>query len=167
MAAKNEWATKICAAWQKSVAAIFDVGDLLVAARNAQPHGTFERMIEHELPFGPRTAQCLMAVAADARLRKANHGSLLPPSWRTLYEISKMTDEEFTVAVANGLVRPEVTRTEILARNDLPADYSPSRREYKIDRENRTAVHVGYVLAGRERRVLRCFICTYACTWDR
>ena len=129
MAAKNEWATKICAAWQKSIAGIFEAGDLLCAAKDAQPHGTFERMIEHELPFGPRTAQCLMAIAADQRLRETNHGSLLPQSWRTLYEIHKMTNEELEVSIANGLVRPDVTRAEIQARNDVPAD---ARREYEI-----------------------------------
>ena len=42
MTKPNTYANKICAAWQKSIAAIFEVGDLLIAARKKLPHGQFE-----------------------------------------------------------------------------------------------------------------------------
>ena len=45
------------------------------------------------LPFGPRTAQRLVVVARNSRFAKTTHGSLLPPNWRTLYEITKLSDE--------------------------------------------------------------------------
>jgi hypothetical protein len=110
---KADWAGKIRAAWQKSVAAIFEVGDLLSAAKAALPHGRFEKMVQRGLPFGERTAQCLMALAKDARLRKAHHGALLPPSWRTLYELSRLSDENFSAALADGLITPEMRRSDI------------------------------------------------------
>jgi hypothetical protein len=50
-------------------------------------------MIEERLPFGPRTAQCLMKIEDNPQSAKANHGSLLPPSWRTLHELSKIKDK--------------------------------------------------------------------------
>jgi hypothetical protein len=128
MAAKK-WAEIITASWRKSVAAFFETGDNLLAAKDERP-GTFQRMIEHELPFGQRTAEMLMAIAADRRLRDPNHGSLLPSSWRTLYAISRMTDEEFAVAIGNGLIHPEVQRAEIEGRFALPAGYRPNRREF-------------------------------------
>jgi len=46
-----------------------------------------------DLPFAARTAQRLMAVAADARLANPTHVSLLPPSWGTLYELTKLPDD--------------------------------------------------------------------------
>jgi len=70
--AKN-WANEIKSAWQKSVDGIFETGRLLIDAKAALPHGKFEKMVRSELPFRERTAQMLMAIAADTRLAKANH----------------------------------------------------------------------------------------------
>jgi hypothetical protein len=47
--ASANWGEK--AAWRKSAATIFAVGDLLVAAQ-AKPPGQFEQIVERELPFG-------------------------------------------------------------------------------------------------------------------
>jgi hypothetical protein len=84
----KSWATKIRAAWQNPLATIFEVGDLLVAAKAELPSGQFEKM-RNELPFGERTEERLMAIARDKRLRQATHGSLLPPSWRTVFELTR------------------------------------------------------------------------------
>jgi hypothetical protein len=107
------WAKKIRAAWHRSVAAIFEVGDLLVAAKKKLPHGQFEKMVQTRLRWDERTAQRLMAVAHDKRLRaKATHGSLLPASWRTLYELSRLTDQQLEQAFANGDIGPEMHRRD-------------------------------------------------------
>jgi hypothetical protein len=113
MGTSKRWITKISAAWQKSLDAIFQVGDLLLAAKKDIPHGEFEQMTEADLPFGSRTAECLMTVARDKRLRKPNHGSLLPPSWRTLYDLSRLPDTEFKRAIADGKIHSDMTRAEV------------------------------------------------------
>jgi hypothetical protein len=110
----NSWAGKITAAWRKSAAAIIETGELLLAAKAKLP-GQFERMVEDKLPFGQRTAEMLMAVAVDKRLRKANRGSLLPPSWRTLYAMSRVTDQEFDLGISSGVINAEAQRHEIEA----------------------------------------------------
>ena len=81
---RAQWARAICATHKATVQNIFKMGRLLSAAKKKLQHGEFTTMIESDLPFGKRTAQMLMAVAADARLAKANHGSLLPATWRCL-----------------------------------------------------------------------------------
>ena len=56
-------------------------------------------MVESDLPFGPSPAQRLMKVmkvSSDARLTNAAHGQHLPGSWRTIYEITKLSDDEFS-----------------------------------------------------------------------
>jgi hypothetical protein len=111
---KETWASKITAAWQKSVAAIFEAGDLLIAAKDELAHGEFERMIMHELPFSPRTAQSLMAIARDERLRKAHHGALLPPSWRTLDELTRVSDEQFSQGLSRGIISSNMRRSDAL-----------------------------------------------------
>jgi hypothetical protein len=62
-------------------------------------------------PFGPRTAQMLMKIAKDKRI--ANHGSLLPPSWRTLYDLTRLTVEQFDHLLEAGIIRPDLERHEI------------------------------------------------------
>jgi hypothetical protein len=109
---KKTWASKITAAWQKSVAAIFEAGDLLIAAKDELAHGEFARMIMHELPFSPRTAQSLMAIARDERLRKAHHDALLPPSWRTLDELTRVDDEQFSQGLSRGIINPNMQRSD-------------------------------------------------------
>jgi hypothetical protein len=107
------WARKIRAAWHKSVAAIFEVGDLLVAAKKKLPHGQFEKMVQTRLRWDKRTAERLMVVARDKRLRaKATHGSPLPASWRTLYELTRLGDKQIERAFANGAINPEMRRRD-------------------------------------------------------
>lgn len=60
-------------------------------------HGNFERLFaNHQNPVAepvhctPGTAQRFMAIASHPVLSKAAHGQLLPPSWRTLYELTKV-----------------------------------------------------------------------------
>jgi hypothetical protein len=108
------WARKITSAWQKSVDAIFQCGGLLIAAKGKLKHGEFQKMIESELPFGPRTAEMLMAIADDRRLAKAKRASL-PASWYTLYKLTRLSDEDFERALADGTINAEMTRDDVPA----------------------------------------------------
>ena len=48
----------------------------------------------------------LMAIAADPRLRNPNHGSLLPPSWRSLYELTRLDDVTFEARIVTARSAP-------------------------------------------------------------
>jgi N6-adenosine-specific RNA methylase IME4 len=108
-----EYAQRIRAAWQNSVAAIFEVGRLLTHAKAGLAHGEFEAMVTSALPFGPSTARRLMAIAADERLTNRAHVHVLPPYWGTLYELTKLDDTGFEAAIAKGIVHPEMDRKDI------------------------------------------------------
>ena len=43
-----------------------------------------------EVPFGDVTAKMLMIVARDERLTNRKQANDLPPSWYTLYELTKL-----------------------------------------------------------------------------
>ena len=96
------WASRIAAAWQKSRESIIEVGNLLIEAKSALPHGEFEAMVASELPFGARSAQRLMVIAGDVRLTNPTHVSLLPASWGTLYALTKLSDDEWGNALEAG-----------------------------------------------------------------
>jgi hypothetical protein len=66
------------------------------------PRGEWLAMIASDLPFKARTAQRLMAVARNRELVNAAHASHLPPSWMTLYELTKLPEPELHAAIADG-----------------------------------------------------------------
>jgi Protein of unknown function (DUF3102) len=107
---RAQWAAEICAAHKQSIDGILKMGRTLIAAKKALEHGAFEKMIERDLPFDASTAQRLMKIARDSRICKAAHGQLLPATWRTLYELTKLPDKAFEQAAASGAIHPKMTR---------------------------------------------------------
>jgi Protein of unknown function (DUF3102) len=120
------WTAQITSAWSKSVDSILEVGRLLIEAKAELPHGEFQTMIDFELPFSPGTAQRLMSIGADPRL--AAHVLLLPPSWGTLYELTKLPALEFDQLIADGTITPNLERRTIeeYQREHLRDDAAPA-----------------------------------------
>jgi N6-adenosine-specific RNA methylase IME4 len=108
-----DYAAKITACCISSVEAILEIGRLLTSGKAVLPHGEFEAMVENDLPFGARSARMLMAVAGDPRLQIGTTGSVLPPSWRTLYEISRLDDTTFQARIADGTICPDMVRSDL------------------------------------------------------
>lgn len=109
----SAWAAHIAACWRSSYDSILEVGQSLIAAKAGLGHGEFGKMIELSLPFGPNTAQRLMAIASDPKLSNPAHAPLLPPHWGTLYELTKIDDAKFSEAVEKKIIRPDMERAEI------------------------------------------------------
>ena len=107
------WAARITERWRASVESIIESGRLLLRAKDALPHGEFGAMCEHHLPFTARTAQMLMAIAEDQRLANPKFISLLPASWGTLYDLTRLSDEEFESAVHNRKIYVDMERKEV------------------------------------------------------
>jgi hypothetical protein len=84
------WAKKISAAFQKGVTSIIETGQLLNEAKEVLEHGSFESMVQSKLPFTPRTAEMFMQIAKHPVISNPKHVSLLPPSWGTLYQITRL-----------------------------------------------------------------------------
>jgi hypothetical protein len=58
-------------------------------------------------------AQRLMAIARDPRLTNPTHASLLPQSWMTLFELTRLSDDQFATAIADGLIQPDMHRSDL------------------------------------------------------
>jgi N6-adenosine-specific RNA methylase IME4 len=108
---RSAWTERIHGVWQQSVAAIIETGRLLAEAKASLPHGEFGKMITGELPFSARTAQRLMSIAADERLRHSV--SHLPPVWSTLFELTRLDDEQFGARLSDGTINPDMNRRDI------------------------------------------------------
>jgi hypothetical protein len=103
---RKAWVAKIAAAWKNAIDAVFQTGDVLLEAKRDLSHGSFLQMIRKDLPFGPRTAQMLMVIAKDKRLRpNAKPASYLPASWTVLHVLNQLPDQEFSAALAADRAR--------------------------------------------------------------
>jgi N6-adenosine-specific RNA methylase IME4 len=94
------------------LAAIFKIGRDLIEAKKSLDHGQFVAMLESDLPFTPRWAQRLMAVARDQRLSNTKYTSLLPPSAETLYKLTRFDDATFQRLIKNGTICPSMGQNE-------------------------------------------------------
>jgi Protein of unknown function (DUF3102) len=118
---RESWAERITAKWRafaaRTLEAIFELGQSLIDAKAALPHGEWMAMVEADLPFGPRTAEKFMAIAGDSRLANlANptRESILPPASGTLYELSRFSDDEWEAFAGAGLLKPDLQRQEVI-----------------------------------------------------
>ncbi|MGI9382641.1 MAG: hypothetical protein ACR2PO_05765 [Methyloligellaceae bacterium] len=111
---RAHWAREIAALWEKSKGAVIETGHALIRAKAALKPGIFLEMIEQDLPFSTRSAQRFMKIASDPRLSDPAHAQFLPPAWTALYELIKLSDEEFAQALNSGHINPNMTRNDVV-----------------------------------------------------
>lgn len=110
----REWAAEINLEWRKSADSVIRTGRLLDAAIQALPHG--DRMALYEgLDFSRQTANKLVLIGRDERIAECAHGRNLPPSWRTLYELTRYDDAQWERAMNDGLITANLERQEVIA----------------------------------------------------
>ena len=54
-----------------------------------------------------------MQIAGDKRLTNVSQGKHLPPSWTTLYELTKLDDDTFDQKLRDGSINPEMQRKDV------------------------------------------------------
>ena len=101
-----------------------DIGELL----GRDPH-------PQRLPFAYRTAYTLMEIAADRRI--VQHVAQMPPSWGTLYHLTKLDDAQFTKLLKSGVIRPDLERHEIICCAMPSRSHRPTRSAAKQCRRRR------------------------------
>lgn len=125
----QQFAHKINGLLTEGVSAIIEAGRVFIKAKEKpMRHGDWQRMfaghrdaVADPVRCSVRTAQMIMAVARHPVLSKANPGSFLPESWRTLYELTKVDDAVLTRALEDGRITPAMKRQHVRAlRGDLP-----------------------------------------------
>lgn len=106
------WAAATNAAWRKTVEGVIETGRTIVEALEQMPHGS--RMDYYDsLVFSQQTANKIASIARCDRLSDYAHGRNLPPSWRTLYELTTLTDSQWDAAEEAELIRADTERSEI------------------------------------------------------
>jgi DUF3102 family protein len=130
---RAQWAAEVRAAHKQSIDGILKMGRTLIAAKDALAHGEFAKMIERDLPFDASTAQRLMKIARDPRIRNAARVQLLPMAWGALYELTKLPDEAFEKAVASGAINPQMRRDDAAKLVAVTTEYDKPSPPRTID----------------------------------
>src|SRR6516225_8715132 len=74
----------------KDVETVIARGRVLIEMKEELEHGSFEATVKRHM--STTTAKHLMMIARHPILSKRDHGHVLPASWRTLYELTKLPD---------------------------------------------------------------------------
>jgi hypothetical protein len=59
-----------------------------------------------------------MAIGQDKRIAAAlntTHAPPLPGNWGTLYELTRLSDDQFRKGLESGIIRPDMERSEVAA----------------------------------------------------
>ncbi len=104
------WANRIRATMTKSVEAIIETGLELKRCKAELGHGNMEAAAQ-QAGMSARSAQRLMAISGKPQIR--HNVSYLPPSWGTLYDLSRLDAPVLEAAIADGRVRPDMTRKDV------------------------------------------------------
>jgi len=118
----EKWAAQICNKLSKSVDSIVEVGRALVSAKKELAHGEWQRLFDERMvPFSQSAAERLMKIATHPLLSQSAHASILPPSWYTLYELTKLPQTELARAIDEGRVTPDMPRNVVKSLMPLSA----------------------------------------------
>jgi len=127
---REEFAQEIRYHWNRSRKEFLSIGRYLNRAKDTLAHGEFEAMIVSDMPFSVETAYRFRAVAEaidSGRLAL----DMLPGAESVAYQIVTMKPDELERAKAVGLIRPDVTRRQLI---DFKQSLRPAKAEAAPDR---------------------------------
>jgi hypothetical protein len=110
---RGKWARRITECWQKQVPSIFEVAAALESAQAELRKRDWTAMVRNDLPFSQSTATKLVKIAKCDHMRNSDHGPNLPACWRTLFELTLLTPEQFADGIARGVVNPKMQRKHV------------------------------------------------------
>jgi hypothetical protein len=109
----GEFVTEIEKLWDEAQEKFLTIGRYLVQAKAHLRHGEFEAMVASQLPFGRGVAYQLRVVAQAVEQSKLEE-SALPRSYSNAFRLAQMDETVLNRARESNLIRPDVTRREIV-----------------------------------------------------
>jgi hypothetical protein len=119
----SEYVARFEKARGKGVESILEMGAILVDFKKDHER-EFIAALEPKFRISRQTAFRLMKVYDHALISNVAHGQHLPPSWRTLYELTKLPLPLVEEALEDGRIHPGLERKDVLAlipKNGHPA----------------------------------------------
>ncbi len=121
-ATKEECVVAIRTLWERSQRNFLTIGRYLIRAKEKLPHGDYEEMIRTNLPFSRSVAYMMRTVAESLESRKITI-ERLPMDYSTAYHLVSLPDDQYEMARQRDLVKPSLTRKEIMTfRRELTGE---------------------------------------------
>lgn len=111
----DQWAEVVRADLGQAVTGFVNAGRHLAEAKAQIRHGEWEGWCRERVGISERTAHRLMEISRHVAIANPTHVSVLPPSWGTLYELSRLDAPLLESAIAAGDVHPELERKQATA----------------------------------------------------
>lgn len=92
--------------WNQAVESILDVCNLLIEAESTLSKTEFAELIKDDVPFDYSTVRKLITIGRDQRIIDLHQKRLLPASYNTLYELTRLSDEEIRAGVNDERIGP-------------------------------------------------------------
>lgn len=108
----DDYRSEIAKLWDHARQSFLLIGRYLNDAKDRLPHGQFQHLVEREVPFGRSQAFQFRAIATMVDTGKVLEDEL-PSSSSIAYELSKLEPVELEDARKQGLLKGNVTRTQI------------------------------------------------------
>lgn len=108
----EQWAEIIRGQWQDGVTGIMNVGLSLNNSREELGKRIFTKMVREDLRYATSTVRQLIQIGTDTRLMDVAMATL-PASWRTLYALSTLTDEQFQRGLDSGVIHAGMERKDV------------------------------------------------------
>src|SRR6266516_5506290 len=117
----------------RAVENIVAIGQHLREAKEELDHGEFGPMLKR-IQFSEGTARKYMAIAAHPVISNRSNWNALPPSWTTLYELTKLPHGIFQARIDDDTITPEFEGTAVASLKAEPAGSRSSRRHDSQER---------------------------------
>jgi hypothetical protein len=149
-------------ALNKSVEGIIEAGQVLIEAKNRLPHGQYTDWVCRELRFGvesksssdaviARQGQMLRMLAGHEVISNPCHWHALPPSIRTLYELTLIRPSQRLVElIKKKKIHAGMTREEAIALQPKAKRDTESKPKPKLKRPVVTLLKVCLSLGGAD-----------------
>jgi hypothetical protein len=126
-------AERINAAWGKQVESIIETGRYLVEAHDEMERASFEAMVQQKLAFGPSAARKLIVIARHPTLTNCAHMHKLPPSWGTLYDLTKLPTPMLCEKLQDGSINPKLERKTVATWRNAERNANGERDAVTVD----------------------------------
>jgi hypothetical protein len=123
---RTYYQTDLQASWgKKTVEGIIKSGQILKQAQALLPYGHFSSLAE-EFDMDRSVVTRLKKIAATPSL--SAHAHKLPPSWYTLYLLTRLKPEKLQAGIETGKVNKAITRADVMKMLPPPKPKKPPSR---------------------------------------
>jgi hypothetical protein len=126
------WAAQINTIWRKTAISYIEMGKLLVEAKSVLKQSEWKLLLDNELDFDESKAKKLILIAQHQTLTKSSNLNLLPPSYTTLYTLTKLDDKAVSTAIKRGDIHPNMDGSDA---DELVQMVNPKKPKPELSRE--------------------------------